>query len=239
MDGAPLHPRNALAAVREAVEKALEKHRMSARQASILAVGHDGLIRDIRAGRSVSVDRLAALSAVLDLELYFGPPRGGAEPSGDFALVPLHAAELSAGPGAAADDADRVETLLAFRRDWLARLGLPPARAALARIRGDSMEPRLRDGDLVLLDTGRTDPRRPLKGPEGNIFALRHQGELIVKRVELPPDPPRGPDDPALVLVSENWSYAPVRVTRRALEDGSTEVLGLVRWWGHSAIAQP
>ncbi|MFN6977333.1 MAG: helix-turn-helix transcriptional regulator [Gemmobacter sp.] len=180
-----------------------------------------------------------ALSSVLDLELYFGPPRGGAEPAGDFALVPLHAAELSAGPGAAADDADRVETLLAFRRDWLARMGLPPARAALARVRGDSMTPRLNPGDLVLIDTARTDPRRPMKGPEGNIFALRHQGELVVKRVELPPDPPKTPDDTALVVVSENRSYPPQRVPRKALEDASTEVLGLVRWWSHTAKAQP
>ncbi|EPX82304.1 putative transcriptional regulator [Rubellimicrobium thermophilum DSM 16684] len=196
-------------------------------------------LRGVIDGQTPSLDKAKEIAEALGLELYIGPPRGGAEPAGDFALVPLHAAALSAGPGADAGDADRVETLLAFRRDWLARLGLPPARAALARIRGDSMEPRLKDGDLVLIDTARTDPARPLRGPEGNIFALRHQGELIVKRVERPPTPPRTPDDPALILVSENWSYPPLRVARSALEDGSTAVLGLVRWWGHVATTQP
>ncbi len=36
-------------------------------------VGHDGLIRDIRAGRLPSIDKLRALSDYFDLQLYFGP----------------------------------------------------------------------------------------------------------------------------------------------------------------------
>ncbi len=230
-----------------AIDAALRRKGLTDAAASRLAVGNPALIKNLRTPadheKRYSIRALQRLADVLDLELYFGPPRSGAEPAGDFALVPLHAAELSAGPGAAADDADRVETLLAFRRDWLARMGLPPARAALARVRGDSMTPRLNPGDLVLIDTARTDPRRPMKGPEGNIFALRHQGELVVKRVEQPPDPPKTPaEDPRrhrpcprlreLVL-------SPQRVPRKALEDASTEVLGLVRWWSHAAKAQP
>ena len=141
-----------------------------------------GVSRSVLDGRDPAFSNAIRLlqTCGVDLPEEAQQERTQAQNSG-FALVPLHAAELSAGRAAAAD-ADRVETLLAFRRDWLARMGLPPAR---------------------------TDPRRPMKGPEGNIFALRHKGELVVKRVELPPDPPKTPDDTALVLVSWNWSHPP------------------------------
>ncbi len=57
------------------VERALRDRQISARRASIDVVGHDGLVRDIRAGRVPSVDRLEALFDYLGLEHYFGPPR--------------------------------------------------------------------------------------------------------------------------------------------------------------------
>lgn len=61
--------------IRDAVEQALQAQNVSARRASIEVVGHDGLIRDIRAGRLPSVDRIEALFDYLGLEAYFGPKR--------------------------------------------------------------------------------------------------------------------------------------------------------------------
>lgn len=61
--------------LRAVIEKALASKGVSARQASLDVVGHDGLIRDIRAGRLPSIDKLQALSEYFGLELYIGPRR--------------------------------------------------------------------------------------------------------------------------------------------------------------------
>lgn len=54
------------------VEEALVKKGVSARRASMDVVGHDGLIRDIRAGRTPSFDRISALFEYLDINLDMG-----------------------------------------------------------------------------------------------------------------------------------------------------------------------
>ena len=59
------------------IEQALEARGWSARQASMKAVGTPELIRDMRRGRSPSVQRFRALCKILDLEFYVGPPRRG------------------------------------------------------------------------------------------------------------------------------------------------------------------
>lgn len=109
--------------IRDAVEQALQAQNVSARRASIDVVGHDGLIRDIRAGRLPSVDRIEALFDYLGLEAYFGPKRlplraptlhlvSNADPTQDvppgFFTVPW--AEPSVGSGSAP---------LCFSRTWL------------------------------------------------------------------------------------------------------------------------
>ena len=57
------------------INRALRARGWSARQASIEAVGSHELIRDMRRGRTPSVERLQALCEVLDLEFYVGPRR--------------------------------------------------------------------------------------------------------------------------------------------------------------------
>ena len=57
------------------IDRALKVRGVSARQASIDAVGHGELIRDMRRGRIPSVDRIRALCEVLGLEFYIGPVR--------------------------------------------------------------------------------------------------------------------------------------------------------------------
>ena len=215
--------------LRGAVEDALAQRGISARQASMAAVGHDGLVRDIRAGRIPSADRVAALCDVLGLEFYLGPPRGdgGAPPEASvevdgaaFAALPLYGAELSAGPGAALDGADEVTGRLAFRREWLARLGVSPASAMLVKVRGTSMRPTLEDCDLALVDRDRTE------GDRGRVYALVDvSGDVLVKRLDRP--------DPAtLVLRSDNPDF-PAEL-RRGADLARIRVLGRVRWSCHT-----
>ena len=70
---------------------------------------------------------------------------------------------------------------LAFRTEWLRQnFTAAPADLALLDIRGDSMEPTLADGDMVLIDRTRT-------GQASGIYVLNISGELVAKRLILQP----------------------------------------------------
>lgn len=89
------------------------------------------------------------------LARYFGVPEatlGGPEAPGRVALERLDLS-VSAGPGSWAED-ELSLVPLEVDAGWLRRLGIRRADAAsLIRVRGDSMEPTLSDGDEILVDT--------------------------------------------------------------------------------------
>ena len=226
--------------VLEAIDEALKRKGLSDAAASKQAVGHPSLIKNLRMPRDgekrYNWTALEKLAHVLDLELYFGPPRDPAPPpsvlSGqdaqDYVEVPLHEALLAAGAGAHNDD-DRVIDRLTFRRDWLAGRGVTPSAARLARVHGDSMLPTLHPGDMVLVDTARRDVpvrrRAPQDARPAPIYALRHDGGAVIKRLERI-------SDRQLLLLSDNPAHPPQLREDADLE--ATEVIGKVVWWGHT-----
>ena len=77
------------------IDRALEEKGVSARSVSIEVVGHDGLIRDIRAGRIPSYDRVRALFDYLGIDLYLNTASDGpAKPNyleiSEGEALPLH-----------------------------------------------------------------------------------------------------------------------------------------------------
>ena len=73
-------------------------------------------------------------------------------------------------------DGEQVRGLAWFARAWLDQLGLGATKCAIFRLRGESMEPMLRDGCSILFGRARRDRR------EGGIYVARAGGGLIVKR---------------------------------------------------------
>lgn len=217
------------------VEDALAEAGVSGRRASLDAVGHDGLVRDIRAGRIPGADKLSALAAVLELEFYFGPRRTTEEvltepaalviENGVFVQLPLHAALLAAGQGFR-NGAEDVVGHIAFRRDWLRQLGVSSRSAVLARAQGDSMRPSISDGDVILIDTARkVPPGIPrARGDRRNarVFAFLDDGDARVKRIQ-------HIDDRTLILLSDNPDYSP-----EIRDVTSIDLIGRVMWWGHA-----
>lgn len=218
----------------EDIYAALEKRRtelgLSQAQVSIMAFGKadNSAFQSIRRGASPSVQKLEALAQALGLEFKFG---GIANKNrnvdqvtidGDaFAAIPRYSAEASAGAGADNGNAEVVETL-AFRQDWLTQLGVKPGRACLLKVRGDSMEPTLRQGDLTLIDETRT------RDFAGQVFALVDiDGMTRVKRLDLI-------DQATLALRSDNPDYQ-VEL-RRGQEMNRIKILGQVVWSGHAWI---
>jgi phage repressor protein C with HTH and peptisase S24 domain len=151
-----------------------------------------------------------------------------AAPDDAFAHIPLHDAFLAAG-GGAENGAEAVIDYLAFRRDWLRRIGVAPSNAALARVEGDSMQPSIWHGDMVMIDHSVARQTIPVRARSSEsrvrspVYALLEDGKARVKRIERPLED-------QLILISDNPDYAPQIVHPR-----DVTVIGKVIWWGHTA----
>lgn len=141
--------------------------------------------------------------AIVEVEVRAGAGGGGYVTQGT----------VSDGRATYSADVVRAEWILppSFVRD---ELHLTFGRTEIIAIRGDSMEPDLRDGDRVLID--RTD----INLRQGGIFAVSDSGEIIVKQVELI----RDSDPPQILCSSRNDRYRPITLT---LDDG-TFIIGRV-----------
>ena len=220
------------------IDTALARKGLSDAAASKLAVGNFALVKNLRSSRATRPEdrrtnyhALQKLADVLGLECYFGPPRdtGPVEQviinGKDFAHIPLHAAALAAGDGAV-NDGETVIEQLAFRRDWLRKIGVSPSSAVLARATGDSMIPTIHPHDLLLIDTAKAappdKPRASKDTRPAPIYALLDDGVARVKRLALV-------DEGKLALFSDNPATPP---DFRPLSE--VQIIGKVMWWGHT-----
>lgn len=135
----------------------------------------------------------------------------------DFAMVPLYDVEASAGHGAVVGEETQL-CQLAFRKDWLINKGLQKDRLVTIKTKGDSMEPTLHDGDLLLVDT------RVEKILDDSIYIIQDDHHLIVKRVQ------RALGG-ALAIISDNPRYKEQHLTPEQAE--SLKITGRVCWYGH------
>jgi repressor LexA len=142
---------------------------------------------------------------------YFGVDEAelGADPGRRPFTLPRLDIAASAGPGAFVDGevtlgAAAIDPALATR------LGLREGMAAIVRVRGDSMEPGLVDGDLIVVDQARRTP-----DAQGRVFVIRIDDVVMVKRVARRRE--------TLAIVSDNPAAPPV-------PDGKVEVIGRVVW---------
>jgi len=119
----------------------------------------------------------------------------------------------SAGHGLKADDT--VDIQLAFRDDWLEQFGGPEKLFAMY-IEGDSMEPTLRDKDVVVVDKNIREI-----SPGGGIYSLTWQGRRMVKRLQL------NPKTKLVKIKSDNTNYDDLEST---LHDIRIE--GKLIWYG-------
>lgn len=95
----------------------------------------------------------------------------------EYVLVPRYDVSASAGPGSLVSS-EQVVDHLAFKREWTKRLGLEGGQLALITAVGDSMEPTIREGFLLLVDL-----RQHQVGGDA-IYILRFDHELIAKRLQ-------------------------------------------------------
>lgn len=105
------------------------------------------------------------------------------EEHGRYDALPLYEIRASAGHGAEISS-EKVVDSLAFKRDWIRNtLNAKPEDLALIYVKGESMEPTLKAGDVIMIDK---------RGAEtvlnDGIYVLRLDGSLMVKRLQRLPD---------------------------------------------------
>ena len=138
------------------------------------------------------------------------------ESDSEFVAVSMVEARLSAGGGSLECSAN-IERRYTFRRNFLQRKG-QAGRMVLMRVTGDSMEPEIQDGDMVLLDQSQNTPR------PGLIYAVSVEDMIYLKEVNAQPG--------KLVLSSYNPAYAPIEVDMRGDLADAVKILGRVVWLG-------
>ena len=128
--------------------------------------------------------------------------------------VPLvQNAAIAAGAGGSVDG-EYLLSYVPFRDDWLRRHGLNPERCRVIEVLGDSMEPTIENGAVILVDFQRTTRRH------GKVFTVRYADGPVVKRLRH--------DKDGWWLDSDNVMYPSMPWLRDA------EVLGQVMWTGRT-----
>ncbi|MCA3359170.1 MAG: helix-turn-helix domain-containing protein [Roseomonas sp.] len=132
-----------------------------------------------------------------------------------YVLLPLVEARAAAGNHGGLSS-DHIVDFIAFSESYLRQtLRRKPQNLALLTASGDSMDPTIRDGDLLLVDTS----ARRIEG--SRIYVLAIGGALMVKRIQLRLDG-------SVVVKSDNAVYESEVVP--ADQTSSLNVLGEVIW---------
>lgn len=209
-----------------------ERERLGMSQTQLGELGGVGKMSQInyeKDQRSPKADYLTALDAIgIDISYVLTGRREGAgsvaaqrvadgtplaasaAPGPGLAPIKLYDVEGAAGAGRSLE-AERVEGVLHFPQAQLTALGLDAERVAGIKVRGDSMENTLADGDWVLVNLADTDYRQ-----EG-VFLLLVSGERRIKRVQRLAGG-------ALYLISDNEHYQPEMIPPQQMRE--VEILG-------------
>lgn len=106
---------------------------------------------------------------------------------------------------------------LVFRADFLRRMGIAVGNAVVVEAEGSSNEPKIPDGAVVLINRG---DRERLNG---DLFAFRVDGELLIKRLERI-------DGVGILATAENPNFKPKQKVYTNPPD--FEVIGKAVWTG-------
>lgn len=111
-------------------------------------------------------------------------PHGGVQvhvyENGDADYIEIKKVKLKLSAGVTGYAIEKVEengAPITFRKDWLAKNGYFPEDLIAIKVKGDSMEPALYEGDTVVINIG----DKQIK--DGRVYAVNYEGEDLVKRL--------------------------------------------------------
>lgn len=137
---------------------------------------------------------------------------------GEFSLVP-YLPEVEETPWFGLLPGDGYCAAIAFRSEWLRKLGLGNDKVRAFIVRDDSMEPTIKQGDTLIIDTSFNRAR------DNGIYVVSFSGNILVKRVSLR-------RDGGIALVSDRGGdLYPTEVIPPG-DATSFAVVGRVAWLG-------
>jgi len=145
-----------------------------------------------------------------------------------YIMIPLLEAEAAAGISGAIPD-DSVKDRYPFKRSWIRKIARGPGKdrvgkIVLIRARGQSMQPTINDGELVLVNLR---DRYEIKNDA--IYVMRApDGGILIKRLITIPD--------GFICLSDNKTFKPFEVKLKPSESIDNYVLGRVCWLGRELI---
>lgn len=163
--------------------------------------------------------KVADFSPRLDAEIRTLSEGQGSDLDGDeFAQVRRVDVAVSAGRGALVFE-EPSKSALTFRRSFLQEIGVTPSNAVIISVTGHSMDPTLRDGAVLLVNTS-------AKGvADGQIYAFRRDGELFVKRMHKT-------RDGGLIAASDNPDREQYPNLHIGFNENDFEIIGRAMWMG-------
>lgn len=171
--------------------------------AKALGIDSAGITRLLKGGRGVQADEVAII------QNYFAANDGAASGMPPDGIPEIDVRAGAGGGGIAAEDFAQDRNGDHFPVDRVAQTwGLPDkfirnelrtrrAAIAIVEVLGDSMEPTLRPGDRILVDTDHKAPSPP------GVFAVWDGFGVVVKRVEIVPLS----NPPMVRLISDNKNH--------------------------------
>lgn len=176
--------------------------------------------------RTNSMEKIAKALNVSPAWLQFGenlmPSAGAVAIHEDTEIIHTHCAiqmydyKLSAGTGNFVWVTNHEEDPIVFRERWFTAKRLNPNNLRAMYVRGDSMEPDLKDWDTVIIDV--TD----LNIADGEIYAIIFKDKFYIKRIKHTED--------GLLLISSNPEYKPIEVKPENID--RFKLLGRMVWRG-------
>jgi phage repressor protein C with HTH and peptisase S24 domain len=134
----------------------------------------------------------------------------------NYVAIPLYDVRAAAGGGAIVDS-EQIVDFLHFKEQWVrAELHAAPSDLYLIYVEGESMEPTLRPGDVILID------HRDQSQARDGIYVLRLDGTLLVKRLP----------GSVIKVSSDNSAYSPFELKAAELEQNDFSIVGRVVWTG-------
>ncbi len=135
----------------------------------------------------------------------------------EYSKIPLYDVEVSAGHGSHLNQ-EKIKDGIAFKKDWLLSKGFQEKNLATITAKGDSMEPNIKNGDILLVNLLNTSMA------DDGIYVLRYDGHLFAKRLQLM-------FNGELHIKSDNDTYTTQIVKPENTTD--LQIIGKVVWVGH------
>lgn len=206
---------------RERLERRMGEAGFSMKSLSAESGLGETYVRDLlKRDREPLLPHLRAIAGVLNVSVgwLLGETDDAAEPlpkGNGFVTIPEYDVRASAGGGFFIDDETR-KANWPFARHYIEELNLTPTGLVVIEVQGDSMEPTLRSGDRVMIDTKDRNPAQP------GIFCLWDSDRTVVKRLEKIP----ASDPVTLRLKSDNTLHDAYEVLAELVN-----IVGRVVWF--------